>query len=135
VQSREAIARSKAELEESVNRYAELYEFAPIGYLTLARDTSILQINLTATTMFGVERSLLKGHRFITFLCDEDRPVIETMIETLFSNRKQQYREATLLPGFSGHTVRIDAALSDGGKECRVILVDITERKKPQKQP
>ena len=130
VQSREALARSKAELEESVNRYAELYEFAPIGYLTLARDTSILQINLTATTMFGVERSLLKGHRFITFLSDEDRPVIETMMETLYSNREKQSHEATLLPGFSGHTVRIDAVLGDNGTECRVILIDITERKK-----
>ena len=118
------------ELERSLGRYADLYEFAPTGYLTLACDTTILQVNLTATKMFGVERSCLKGNRFISFLSDDDRPVIETMFEVVFSNRNHQYGEATLLPSFSGHTVRIDAVLSNDGKECRVIMVDITERKK-----
>ena len=130
VESREALLQLTAELETSLGRYADLYEFAPTGYLTLACDTTILQVNLTATKMFGVERSCLKGNRFISFLCDDDRPVIETMFEVVFSNRNHQYGEATLLPSFSGHTVRIDAVLSNDGKECRVIMVDITERKK-----
>ncbi len=55
VESREALLQLTAELETSLGRYADLYEFAPTGYLTLACDTTILQVNLTATKMFGVE--------------------------------------------------------------------------------
>ena len=125
----DSLAQSKAELVNSFYRYAELYEFAPTGYLTLARDTTILEVNRTATMMFGVECLLLKGNRFITFLCADDRPVLEIMIEDVFRNREHQYCEVKLLQNYSGHTVRIDAALSKDGQECRAIIVDITERK------
>ena len=140
MQSRGILERSKGELESSVSRFAELYEFAPTGYLTFALDSTILEVNITATKMFGVERALLKGNRFITFVSVEDRAVISKMIEDVFSSPEHQYCEVTLLSeenqpsdlpySYSGHTLRIDALLSHDGTECRAILVDITEGKK-----
>ena len=134
------LIQSRSEIETSLNRYTELYECAPTGYVTIARDSTILELNLTATAMFGIERSLLKGHRFISFILAADRPVMNAMIDDVFSSKTHQYCEVTLLSDdaqypliqsrLSGHTVRLDAVVSDDGKECRVIVADITERRK-----
>ena len=60
----EALRTSQAELEASRARYAELYDFAPVGYLTLNRTGFIQEINLMACTILGHERRSLKSrHR------------------------------------------------------------------------
>ncbi|HEY8857219.1 MAG TPA: hypothetical protein VIM43_07685, partial [Rugosibacter sp.] len=46
-------------LEESRNRYLDLYEFAPVGYLTLTDTGLITETNLTAATLLGLERKKL----------------------------------------------------------------------------
>jgi PAS domain S-box-containing protein len=138
--SSDLLALSNADLEASFSQYADLYEFAPSGYLTLALDSTILQVNLTATKMFGVSRSLLKGNRFITFVSVADQATITKMIADVFLTTEHQFCEVTLIsdenhfPGlhhtFSGHTIRIDATLSPDSTECRAIIIDITESKK-----
>ena len=42
----EELRRSRAEVEAWLERYTELYDFAPVGYLTLGRDGAIRQVNL-----------------------------------------------------------------------------------------
>ena len=54
---RDELDRTRIELENSLSMYAALYDFAPVGYLTLGRDSKIQQTNLTATKLLGVDRS------------------------------------------------------------------------------
>ena len=49
---------------ECRDRYLDLYDFAPVGYLTLNFDNLITEINLTAASMLGIERKNLILHRF-----------------------------------------------------------------------
>ncbi len=60
----EALRQSQAELEASRDRYVDLYEFAPVGYLTLNRDGVVVAANLTAAAMLCFERQALLGRRF-----------------------------------------------------------------------
>ncbi|MDD1609560.1 MAG: PAS domain S-box protein [Methylococcaceae bacterium] len=69
----EELRRAQLALEESRDRYVDLYEFAPVGYLTLNLDGIITEINLTAATLLGVERVKLTRQRFAVYITAEDR--------------------------------------------------------------
>jgi PAS domain S-box-containing protein len=60
-------------LEESRDRYVDLYEFAPVGYLTLTSIGQIAEINLTGAALLGVARPKLLQQRFDLFITPEDR--------------------------------------------------------------
>lgn len=59
----------QAQLEESRDSYAKLYDFAPMGYLTLGKEGRILEINLTGASLLGVDRHHLINKPFTTLLC------------------------------------------------------------------
>ncbi|MHB8902615.1 MAG: PAS domain-containing sensor histidine kinase [Thermoguttaceae bacterium] len=65
--------RAQEELTEARDRYFDLYEFAPVGYVTLGLDQSIEQCNLTAARMLGIDRSKACNVRLALFLATEDR--------------------------------------------------------------
>ena len=59
-------------LEASRNRYVDLYEFAPIGYLTLTSEAQIAEINLTGARLLGSERKQLINRRFARFVAEPE---------------------------------------------------------------
>jgi PAS domain-containing protein len=71
----EALRQAQEALEESRDQYFDLYEFAPVGYLTLSADGLIAQINLTGAKLLGRERDklLLRPLRAFVMGRDEGR--------------------------------------------------------------
>jgi PAS domain S-box-containing protein len=69
----ETLRKSQLALEESRDRYADLYEFAPVGYLTLTRDGLISEINHTGAALLKEDRNKLINRRFWNFIAAEDR--------------------------------------------------------------
>jgi signal transduction histidine kinase len=61
-------------LEESRDRYADLYDFAPIGFMTLDASGMILEINLTGAGLLRKERSKILGLPFNAFVTTADKP-------------------------------------------------------------
>ena len=55
----EALREAQVALERSRERYVDLYEFAPVGYLTLTDTGIITEANLKAAQMLGVPRARL----------------------------------------------------------------------------
>ncbi len=84
----EELRRAQSELREVRNRYVDLYDFAPVGYLTLDVDGMILETNITATQMFDIPRARLRRRRLHTLVLPEEQ-------DTLHFYRQQVFAEAT----------------------------------------
>jgi PAS domain S-box-containing protein len=66
----EELLRVQGELEESRNRFAELYDFAPVGYFTFDPSGLIREVNLTGAALLGRKRQLLTEKPFGAFIAD-----------------------------------------------------------------
>src|SRR5512137_856914 len=64
----EELRRAQVALEEAHARQVDLYDFAPVGYLTLDANGLVVEANLTAAGMLNVDRRSLVGKRFGVFL-------------------------------------------------------------------
>ena len=64
----EELRKSQNELAESLDRYSELYDFAPVGYMVICEKGLIRQANLTVATLLGIERNRLINRPFSRFV-------------------------------------------------------------------
>ncbi len=127
------LRRSKEELERSRDKYALLYDFAPVGYFTLDRDGAIQTVNMTGANLLGVERSRLVNLRFEHFVATENRPTFADFLRMVFVSRDKETCRLKLAKGDNQPLfVRIEAMATESGDECHVALVDITERKRAE---
>ena len=130
----EELQQARNELEAGLEKYSDLYDFAPVSYLTLDREGTIREANLTAASLLGIERSRLVQRRFGLYVAAADRPAFAIFLTQVFGGKAREFCEVTLLKdGKPPVEVRIEAALAAAGEECRVVLEDITEHKRAEK--
>ena len=133
-----------AELQESRDRmevllakYADLYDFAPVGYLSLDEQGRILEINLTGAALLGAARSRLINQRLPPFVAPANRPGFLAFLKQVFSGAGKQVFETTLRredgssfwANFHG-TASI--SVSSPRKWCRVVVTDLTALKESE---
>jgi len=130
----EELRKSQAEVEASRARYSDLYDFAPVGYLTFDRNGLILEANLTAANELGRERSLLINKPFRTHIIAEDRNIFDQHVQNIFAGENQQTCEIRLKrkdsTRFYAQFKSISANDLKGNTLCRTSVSDITESKK-----
>ena len=132
----EQLRKAQVELEKSRDRYVDLYDFAPVGYITLNHEGMIDEINLTGAALLGVERSKLPRRRFASFVATEDRDRwhrhfmnVLTRDDTLTCELPLQHDDG------SRFFARLDClCLKKDGKESvvRIVLADVTARKQAE---
>jgi PAS domain S-box-containing protein len=121
------------ELKVSRNKYALLYDFAPVGYFTFDRHGGIRTVNLTGATLLGIERSHLANLSFEQFVASEDRSVFGDFLRAVFQGRDKMTCRVKLATKRGGPLyVRIEAMAAESGDDCNAALVDITERKQAE---
>jgi signal transduction histidine kinase/FixJ family two-component response regulator/PAS domain-containing protein len=129
----EELHQAQMELEASLARYADLYEFAPVGYLTLGPDGEIRQLNDTAVRLLRQDRSRLLRRRFGLSVDLDSRPALSAFLARVFATRTRQVCDLTLRPeGAEALTVELIATAVQDGLECRVAATDITARKRAE---
>ena len=120
----------RAQLESALTQSAALYDFAPVGILTLDRAGCILKLNLAGATLLGGERTRLIGNRFGSFLMDDRVSAFNAQLETAMCLGEIQDSEMALVrPGQAVAHVHIRIASDPDALNCQLILMDITERK------
>ncbi|MHB1356971.1 MAG: PAS domain-containing sensor histidine kinase, partial [Anaerolineae bacterium] len=128
----EELQRTQAELEESRARYFDLYDLAPVGYLTLSAEGNILEGNLASANVLGVTRGALAGRPLSQFILPEDQDTFYLKRRLLEQSGKQQACHLRIKTWgnapFWGHMAMSVTQQVDGSPQYRVILSDITER-------
>jgi diguanylate cyclase (GGDEF)-like protein/PAS domain S-box-containing protein len=128
-----ALRQALAEIEAAHNRYLDLYELSPVGYLTLTRDGLIAEINLTGAELFGIERDRLLDHHFVTYLAAEDAERWQQLFASLILRGGQQLAEFKLQRPAAGVVyLQLDCLgvrREDERLAVHVTLTDISDKK------
>src|SRR5688500_17776790 len=74
------LRRTQTELEQARSRYADLYDFAPIGFLTINRTGIITNINIAAAALLGVDRELANHLPFTGMFHNLLRPALRKYV-------------------------------------------------------
>jgi PAS domain S-box-containing protein len=130
----EELRSTQAQLEASRTRYFELYDMAPVGYLTLNEKGLILEANLTAARLIGAPRSALVGKPLTRFIHRGDQDVYYLHRKMLFDDGGMQACELRLKKNDGAFFwAQMEATISRGVKDetvCHVVIDDITGRKR-----
>jgi PAS domain S-box-containing protein len=145
----EELRRTQHELKDSRTRYFNLYDLAPVGYLTLSEKGLIQEANLAAAAMLGVTRRTLVKQPISRIIFKEDQDIYYMHRKQLIKTGEPQACELRLVK-MDGTTFWAHLAASaeqdnstdsgqdpstssgqnaDGAPLFRVVLNDITERK------
>ena len=129
----EELRQMQAALEESRDSYLDLYDFAPLGYLTLSSEGFIEEINLTALTLLGAPSRNLLQRSFIALLPAEDQARWKTFFSGLGQQDGKGTVETAMLRGDGTvFQAQLDCVMQKpgvGGMSIRIALIDITGRK------
>lgn len=125
----EELRRTQQELESSQTRYFDLYDLAPVGYLTLSEQGLIQEVNLAAASMLGVVRNDLLKKPLAGFILPEDQDFYYLRRQQVVETCELQAWEMRMLRTDGSHFwARLQAALSHN-RECWITVIDITRRK------
>ncbi len=127
------LAMSQAELEKSRKRYSDLFDFAPVGYLSFDEDGLILEANLTIATMLGAERKWMKNSSFQKYVLKGDRDTFRLHLQKVSKTKVRDKCELRLTARNGNEFyAQLDSLCVEESDEkifCHTSVIDITERK------
>lgn len=134
-QQNESLRGATVDLENSRNLYRDLYrnlyEFAPVGFLTLSRDARIAAINMTGASLLGEERQVLLQRPFMQFVADTEQDLWSLFFRQVSDDRAKQSCELNLVRKdgsiFTACVAFAPIPAIDDGALLRVTLADITD--------
>ena len=129
MQNRE-LREAQQKLEETRDRYAALYDYAPVGYFTLDKAGRVLEINLTGSTMLGIERAYLAGQPFITHVAEGDiHAFLQHLHDIFHTSGNIVTRLRIKVRGKEPCFVRLESSAVSGGEAGGTVMIDISQLK------
>ncbi len=118
-------------MERLLQKFTELYDFAPVGYFSLDEQGRIREVNLTGSVLLNVERSRLIGTRLARFIAPLSPPVFPIFLDRLISGAEKPTCEVILLkaggrPFWANCHGAMAVELEESHKVYRVAVSDIT---------
>jgi PAS domain S-box-containing protein len=134
----EELRRSQKELDSERERYFDLYDLAPVGYITINEKGLILEVNLTAASMLGGIRSSAVNQAISQFILKEDQDIYYMYRKRLFETGNSQKCELRMVKkDKTVFWVHLEANIMqdhNGNLVNRVMISDITDRKIAEEQ-
>ena len=133
----EELLLAQADAEASRAQYVDLYDFAPVGYCTLAPDGTLAQLNLRLAQLLGPVRQQLLGRRLGLHVAPAERLAFSQFLARLWVAPGQRHtcELAMLGPGKAPFFAQIEGVVVDGPGDdhapagCRLALTDVTARR------
>lgn len=122
----EELRRTQAQLEESRRRYADLYDFAPVGYFGFDRNGVIHDVNLTGADLVGVPRGRLLNKPFSVCLHRDDVPLFLRHLRTVWD---LDVRDSVEIRLKGGRYILLESLVLETarGRNCRTSAMDVTD--------
>jgi PAS domain S-box-containing protein len=132
------LREAQAKLEESRNRYYDMYDFAPVGYITMSTSGVIEESNIAAADMLATARSTLLGKLFQGFVLPDDLFLFLGHRESVLGRKKRATCEVRLKVQDRILFFRIESACALDGKRnpvsIRSALINVTETKAAEEE-
>jgi PAS domain S-box-containing protein len=134
----EELRRAQTEIDASRRKYADLYDFSPVGYFTFDANGLIKEVNHTGAVMLGTQKLLLVSHPIQNFIDPGSRAVFRNHLAEVFRTQIRQACEI-ILRGKKGalFTAQFQSIVADSGEgtidACRTAVSDISERSRAEK--
>jgi PAS domain S-box-containing protein len=129
------LRRVHGELETALARYFDLYDTAPVGYLTLSDSGVIVEANLTAAALFEVARGELVQQPLSLFILPEDHGIHHAHYQQVLTTGLPQTCEVRMLRADVPFWARLDGIASQdehGRPVCHIVASDISDQKRVQ---
>ncbi len=131
------LQEARDRMEVVLEKYTDLYDFAPVGYFSLDAEGRILEVNLTGAALLRVERSGLIARRFLRFVARASQPGFTAFLEQVFAGPEPQVCEAILQNAvgteFWANFHAVSAPASGETRTwCRVAVSNITALKRAE---
>ena len=132
----EELRKAQAEVEAARHRYFDLYDLAPVGYVTLNEEGVILESNYAAAGLLGVSRRGLGKQPITKYVFSEDQDTYYLQCKRLLETGLPQVAELRMKGrDRKPFWVRLEATIartSSGTHEFRIVLTNINERKQAE---
>jgi PAS domain S-box-containing protein len=136
----EELVAARSEIEAGLERYTDLYDFAPVGYFTLGPDGTIGQVNITGASLLGIERSKLVRRNLGRFLAPDESGQWDQHFQSVLQSAEKQTCELMFKRADGSkfcarlESIHLDrpaqeAADGDSSPVIRVAMSDISDRK------
>jgi two-component system CheB/CheR fusion protein len=131
----EELIMAKAAADEIAEKYIALYDFAPIGYYTVSKEGRIIQLNVIGANILNSERRNLVGKKFEQFVTNDTKQIFNFFLKKVFETGIRETCEVNLQI-LNGETpdVHIAFSVAEKGDECRLTVLDTSERKKAERE-
>lgn len=133
----EELRQTQIELGAVKTRYFELYDLAPVGYLTISENGLITQANFAAATMLGLPRRALVKMPFSNFIDHDEQSSYYLFCKQFVESKEQQTLNLRMLnhdgAPFWAHLEAVTAQNIDGIFENRFILIDTSKLMQAEK--
>ena len=130
----EELQLAHAAAQEASEKYQDLFDFAPVGYFLWDHEGRILEANLAAAALLGLDRNAVIQKRFGQFVAMEDRVAFADFCKRVLTTDAKQTCEVELLrDGQAVHAMIEGIAVQDRQGQrvvCRAAVIDITDRKR-----
>ena len=134
----EELRMAQGQLSESLAKYSDLYDFAPVGYFTSNREGLILEANLTLAGQLGIERGRLIETPLWLNVAAPDRARLKSHFDQVFNANGRRTCELRLqTPSGPERYVQLDSIRSpsvDGADLCRTSVTDISIRRDAEEE-